>query len=114
MRSIFAGLGLGGDFWNPQSDSFRLTNSLVLHFSSSSSMIFSSFHRSLGSDSGDTWQILAGVPGPSGSREGFLFGRSFFLLIPASYFSTPARKTIIRMSPKISAPRFLFGEDQKL
>ncbi len=22
MRSIFAGLGLGGDFWNPQSDSF--------------------------------------------------------------------------------------------
>jgi len=22
MRSIFAGLGLGGDFWDPQSDSF--------------------------------------------------------------------------------------------
>src|SRR5206468_9158039 len=22
MRSIFAGLGLGGDFWNPQPDSF--------------------------------------------------------------------------------------------
>jgi len=23
MRSIFAGLGLGGDFWNSQPDSFR-------------------------------------------------------------------------------------------
>jgi hypothetical protein len=22
MRSIFAGLGLGGDFWDPQSDTF--------------------------------------------------------------------------------------------